>query len=853
MGRPQLASRASGRSSFGRLVGAFGSATGVLAAAAAAAAASRGSSEAAADADGGAALAGRRRPGRSRRLPPSRPASWTRSGAAASRSSSWPTTAYPARLRRDRAAAAGPVRAGDAGVAGPAGARSRSSAPAGRRRSAAHRGRIADAVAGLGATVVSGLALGIDGAAHAAAVGADADGRRDRRGPRAAVPGRPPRPRPGIVDGGGAVVSEFAPETTPSRGTFPRRNRIISGLADATVVVEAGARSGALTTAAWALEQGRGLFLVPGRLDDPRSPAASRSCARPGPRHASSPGIPELLEDLGLVGDAAASGRRAPGTRPTPGPCSPPCRPWSGRSPVPWSPAGRASTSWSLATGLGAATVLGALTALEIRGLVIETYGRYRAAGPLAAGRPTPHTRRSVGRLNPTRPAAAGQPRPARPPGPTRGGILTAIPAAGTEPPIERPTAAARRHWHAASHLEDDVLRKPGAVLLAAPVALGAFSSRRSSRRSPCPRVGVSPASRRRRGLSSSPSPSPRRRAFPSRSPPVSAALFVSIGTAHDPSSPFRVEFDQPMDRASVAARSASSPPTAYTIDWDADRQRVATLVPADRWHAGHAVPRIVGPAARSAEGGTLAAPLRSVVLTDGAGIATIAPTMATPTSVRLNTSFRIRLDRPATARRGAGRAPLLPAARGRSRRGARHRASSGSSRSARWRPTPTTACGSRGSSTPTGSRSSHGRRSRSTRSPRRPSPASGRGTTPPAWSARPTITRPLHPADGPVATADAVHVTADGKAVAGRVTWSPGRHDARVPPEEAAPVRGQGHRQRGPDRSIRRRRRRRRHDPRQVPAVPTPGRSTRSASRPARPGPSTAAGSRSSSTTCDS
>ena len=56
------------------------------------------------------------------------------------------------------------------------------------------------------------------------------------------------------------MISEFAPDVIPTRGTFPRRNRVISGLADATVVVEAGVRSGALTTAAWALEQSRGLL-----------------------------------------------------------------------------------------------------------------------------------------------------------------------------------------------------------------------------------------------------------------------------------------------------------------------------------------------------------------------------------------------------------------------------------------------------------------------------------------------------------------------------------------------------------------------------------------------------------------
>ena len=148
---------------------------------------------------------------------------------------------------------------------------SRSSGRGARRRPAARRRRGSRTRSPASARrSCPGLALGIDGAAHVAAV--------DAGTPTVAVIGGGherlyPAAHRGLVraDRGRrrAVISEFAPDTIPSRGTFPRRNRIISGLADATVVVEAGARSGALTTAAWALEQGRGLFLVPGRLDDP--------------------------------------------------------------------------------------------------------------------------------------------------------------------------------------------------------------------------------------------------------------------------------------------------------------------------------------------------------------------------------------------------------------------------------------------------------------------------------------------------------------------------------------------------------------------------------------------------------
>ena len=252
--------------------------------------------------------------------------------------------------------------------------------------------RIADAIGSLDATVVSGLAYGIDAAAHTAAVAAGCPtvgvigGGHERLYP-AAHRGLVRR----MVDGGGAVISEFAPETSPMKGTFPRRNRIISGLSDATVVVEAGARSGALTTAAWALEQGRGLYLVPGRLDDPSVAGSLAFLREAGPEARIVAGIPELLEDLGLLGTetTAAGATRRLATRGVPRPILgslPPVERAIAQAVV----AGRSSVDeLILATGLGGATVLGALTALEIRGMVLEAFGRYRAAGPLAAaGRP---------------------------------------------------------------------------------------------------------------------------------------------------------------------------------------------------------------------------------------------------------------------------------------------------------------------------------------------------------------------------------------------------------------------------------------------------------------------------------
>ena len=372
--------------SFGRLIGAFGSATAVLAAARG----RRGAVtlvEAVTDADGGASLvhATARAIVEAANEPEVILGPVRRAGVAILILAD---PAYPARLRRIelpppvlfvRGSVASLDRPSAVAVVG-----TRRPTQAGR----ATASRIAEAVAGLDATIVSGLALGIDASAHVAAVDAGTPtvavigGGHERLYP-AAHRGLVRR----IVDGGGAVISEFAPDTAPSRGTFPRRNRIISGLADATVVVEAGARSGALTTAAWALEQGRALFLVPGRLDDPTVAGSLAFLREAGPEARVVVGIPELLEDLGLMGDAVGgAGRVASGHMANAGTALaalPPVERAIANAVV----AGTSSVDeLALVTGLGPATVLGALTALEIRGLVIDAYGRYRASGPLAAG-----------------------------------------------------------------------------------------------------------------------------------------------------------------------------------------------------------------------------------------------------------------------------------------------------------------------------------------------------------------------------------------------------------------------------------------------------------------------------------
>ena len=135
---------------------------------------------------------------------------------------------------------------------------------------------MAHEVAGQGITIVSGLARGIDGAAHRGAMAAG--------GQTIAVLGCGidrvyPREHARLFEqiaASGTLLSEYLPGTEPLPGHFPGRNRIISGLSRGTLVIEATFDSGSLITAELALEQGREVFAVPGSIDRPTSAGPNR-------------------------------------------------------------------------------------------------------------------------------------------------------------------------------------------------------------------------------------------------------------------------------------------------------------------------------------------------------------------------------------------------------------------------------------------------------------------------------------------------------------------------------------------------------------------------------------------------
>lgn len=225
--------------------------------------------------------------------------------------------------------------------------------------------RFAAGLAAQGIAVVSGLARGIDTCAHS---GALMGGGRTIGVLGSGIDVPYPRENAGLMDRmaeQGAVITEFCPGTPPVPGNFPARNRVISGLARGVLVVEAAHDSGSLITAGHALEQGREVFAIPGRIGSELS-CGPNALIKQGARLVER--VEDILEEMRLP---ALSGRELKALR------------------VAGAPEGDEKTvlnclshepqhldSIVRASGVEAGALLGALLSLELKGLVRQMPGR---------------------------------------------------------------------------------------------------------------------------------------------------------------------------------------------------------------------------------------------------------------------------------------------------------------------------------------------------------------------------------------------------------------------------------------------------------------------------------------------
>ncbi|TSD79853.1 DNA-protecting protein DprA [Pseudomonas sp. KBS0710] len=220
-------------------------------------------------------------------------------------------------------------------------------------------------LASAGFVITSGLALGIDGAAHQAAldVGGQTIGVLGT-GLENFYPQRHRQLAAAMIAQGSAVVSEFPLDAAPQAANFPRRNRIISGLSLGVLVVEASMASGSLITAKLAAEQGREVYAIPGSIHHPGAKGCHQ-LIRDGATLVES--IEHILD--GLRGWQALS-------RPAPIPVTHPLVALLHAAP-------HTSEGLAIASGRPLSHVLAALTELELEGQVICESGRWLARGPL--------------------------------------------------------------------------------------------------------------------------------------------------------------------------------------------------------------------------------------------------------------------------------------------------------------------------------------------------------------------------------------------------------------------------------------------------------------------------------------
>jgi DNA processing protein len=239
-------------------------------------------------------------------------------------------------------------------------------------------GRIARRLVDHGAVIVSGLAVGIDGAAHAAVVERASPtigvigGGHLNPGPRAHE-----RLRREVVATGGAIISEHYPTVHARHGTYPQRNRIIAALSEATIVIEAPRVSGAINTANHATALGRDVYVAPGRIGE-WAYAGSLRLLRDSPTKPLI-GIDELIDDLGYLKPDIFAGQ-PPSAAPLLSSLSPAERAVAERLKV--APAGL--DTLVAETGLPPGAISSAVTLLMLRGWAQSIGPAYAAAGPLA-------------------------------------------------------------------------------------------------------------------------------------------------------------------------------------------------------------------------------------------------------------------------------------------------------------------------------------------------------------------------------------------------------------------------------------------------------------------------------------
>ena len=215
-------------------------------------------------------------------------------------------------------------------------------------------------LAAAGLVVISGMARGVDGEAHRGAL--EAGGRtvavlgcgidRDYPAAHAELARR--------IAESGLVVSEYAPGVEPAPWRFPARNRIIAGLAQATIVVEARERSGALITADLALEEGREVFAVPGEITSALS-AGTNGLLRIGATALTA--AADVLEVFGIAPGAPGEVALTPAAE---------------RVLVRLRDAPAAADELARGLGLEASELAAALSELELEGLAVEAAGTYR-------------------------------------------------------------------------------------------------------------------------------------------------------------------------------------------------------------------------------------------------------------------------------------------------------------------------------------------------------------------------------------------------------------------------------------------------------------------------------------------